>query len=191
LKEKTELWEKSSLFNAGFYTTNMLKYGANRGALTAEGIYILEIAGTATALHPFFVPDDTGIFVELLVRAPPKQDLLGVSEMANYETYLKAWSAVTGVPGELKEISVDDFDRKTPGGLGREVGQSSASSAEFGWGDHLGMPKNVSILMDAKSTWLTTRSLILNSRRLVYESTWKKRIGPSFWKALELQRSNN
>jgi hypothetical protein len=32
LKEKTDLWERSSLLNMGFYTTNMLKYGGLMGA---------------------------------------------------------------------------------------------------------------------------------------------------------------
>lgn len=147
LKGKTELWEKSSLLNAGFYTTNMIKYGRLNAKALEDGKFVQNQTSPPTALHPFFVPDDTGVFVELLVKAPPKQDLLGVSELASYETYIKAWSEVTGIPGVIKEITVEEADRASPGGLGREAGESTATSAEFGWGDNLVLPTDVSYLL--------------------------------------------
>jgi hypothetical protein len=33
LREKDELWEKSSLLNMGFYTSNMIKFGGLMGAV--------------------------------------------------------------------------------------------------------------------------------------------------------------
>ena len=101
--------------------------------------------GTSGALHPFFIPEDTGAFVDLLVRATPGQDLLGASEMASYQEFMKLWTDATGVPSEVREITVEDLDKAIPGGLGREYGESSATSAEFGWGKHLVMPKDVSV----------------------------------------------
>jgi len=98
------------------------------------GVYILSKPGKNEALHPFVVPADTGLFVGLLVRSPPKQNLLGVSEMANYIEYMKIWSEVTGVPSEVREISVQEADEASPGGIGREAAESTATSAEFGWG---------------------------------------------------------
>jgi hypothetical protein len=148
LKSKTDLWEISSLFNAGFYTTNMLKLEALRGERrSVGGKYFLSNPGSPSALHPFFVPDDTGIFVELLVRSPPKQDLLGVSEMASYETYIKTWTDVTGIPSAAVEHTVEEGDKRIPGGLGREAAESQACSAEFGWGDHLIFPTEVSLMV--------------------------------------------
>jgi hypothetical protein len=144
LKEKKELWEKSSLLNVGFYTTNMIKYGLNAGSISPERKYVTKQVGSLTALHPFFVPDDTGIFTDLLVRSPPKQDLLGVSEAASYKTYYKAWSQATGIPTEVGEITIEQADKRSPGGIGREVAESSATSAEFGWGDKLVLPIDVS-----------------------------------------------
>jgi len=88
--------------------------------------------------------NDTGIFVDLLVRSPPKQDLLGVSEMASYATFMEIWSEVTGVPSEVVQNTLEEADKAVPGGLGREAAESNSTSAEFGWGKHLVMPKDVS-----------------------------------------------
>jgi hypothetical protein len=109
------------------------------------GVYVLRKPGKNSALHPFVVPADTGLFVDLLVRSPPKQDLLGVSEMANYVEYMKIWSEVTGVPSEVKEISIKEADEAAPGGVGREAAESTSTSAEFGWGEHLVLPTQVSL----------------------------------------------
>lgn len=147
LKSKKELWEKSSLFNAGFYTTNMIQMPAVRGGKkTAEGVYEVTNPGSPTAPHPFFDPDDTGKFVDLLVRSPPKQDLLGVSEMASFQTYFEVWSEVTGVPSNACEHTVEEANKKIPGGLGREAAESGCTSAEFGWGKHLVLPTGVNSL---------------------------------------------
>ncbi len=94
--------------------------------------------------HPYVVPSDTGTFVDLLIRSPPQQDLLGVSEMTSYVNFMKIWSEVTGVPSEVKEISVNEADEAVPGGIGRESAESTASSAEFGWGN-LVLPLEVSL----------------------------------------------
>ena len=110
-----------------------------------NGVYIWRKPCKPTAVHPFVITSDTGLFVELLVNSPPKQDLLGVSEMASYADYMKIWSEVTGVPSEVREISVEEADKAAPGGVGREAAESTATSAEFGWGDHLVFPKNVSL----------------------------------------------
>ncbi len=57
---------------------------------------------------------------------------------------MKIWSEVTGVPSEVREISVEEADKAAPGGVGREVAESTATSAEFGWGEQLVLPKEVS-----------------------------------------------
>lgn len=91
------------------------------------------------------VPSDFGSFVDLLVCSPPKQNLLGVSETASYVQFMKLWSDTTGVPSEVKQVSIEDGDKAAPGGVGREAAESAATSAEFGWGKHLVMPKDVSL----------------------------------------------
>ncbi|KAE9378246.1 NAD(P)-binding protein [Stipitochalara longipes BDJ] len=145
LKEKKELWEKSSLLNMGFYADNLVRYGGIMGAAKdmEHGVYIWRKPCKPTALHPFVIPSDTGLFVELLVNSPPKQDLLGVSETASYVDYMKIWSEVTGVPSEVREISVEEADKAAPGGVGREAAESTATSAEFGWGEKLVLPKEL------------------------------------------------
>jgi len=102
--------------------------------------------GSVDAIHPWVIPEDTGLFAELLVRSPPKQDLLAVSEMASYRNLMSTWSKASGIPSEAQEISVEEADIAAPGGFGRESGESTATSAEFGWGDHLVLPTEVSFL---------------------------------------------
>ncbi|ESZ90679.1 hypothetical protein SBOR_8941 [Sclerotinia borealis F-4128] len=91
-KERKELWEKSSLLNMGFYTTNIKNYQelfAPKKKDDGSGELILHNPSLNAAEHPFVVPTDAGIFAELLVRVPPKQDLLAVSETASHETFFK------------------------------------------------------------------------------------------------------
>ncbi|KIN06401.1 hypothetical protein OIDMADRAFT_101134 [Oidiodendron maius Zn] len=97
----------------------------------------------SSLLNMAFYSKDTGRFADLLVRCPPKQDLLAVSEMASYRTVMNIWSKTTGIPAEAQEISVEEADKDAPGGFGRESGESAATSAEFGWGDHLVLPKDL------------------------------------------------
>lgn len=101
--------------------------------------------------HPFVATDDTGIFVDLLVRSPPQQDLLGVSEMTSYSTFMKAWSEVTGVPGDIVKCTMEEADKALPGGIGREVAESNSTSAEFGLGKYLVIPTGVSGQFDILS----------------------------------------
>lgn len=112
--------------------------------------------GSVDAIHPWVVPEDTGLFAELLVRSPPQQDLLAVSEMASYRTLMSIWSKASGVPSEAQEISVEEADIAAPGGFGRESGESAATSAEFGWGDHLVFPTEVSFQSRNGSSALTS-----------------------------------
>ncbi|KAG0652065.1 hypothetical protein D0Z07_1192 [Hyphodiscus hymeniophilus] len=140
LKGKETLWAKSSLLNMGFYMTNLVKSGTMVG-FTKK--YVMRKPGKNTAIHPFVNTRDTGAFVELLVNSPPCQDLLGVSEMGSYNTFMELLTEVSGKSCISQEISVEDADKALPGGLGREVGESTATSAEFGWGKHLVMPKDL------------------------------------------------
>jgi hypothetical protein len=115
-----------------------------------DGIYIYRKPCKPTATHPFVIPGDTGLFVALLVNSPPKQDLLGVSEMASYVDYMMIWSEVTGVPSQVRQISIEEADKAAPGGIGREAAESTATSAEFGWGDQLVLPWQVSSIFLVK-----------------------------------------
>ncbi|KAM3086948.1 hypothetical protein ACMFMG_001063 [Clarireedia jacksonii] len=136
LQEKKELWERSSLLYMGLYTTNVKAYRDLMGFAKQENEpnkYVYRNVGSKSVLHPFVAPTDTGTFVDLLVRAPPKQHLLGVSEMASIEILSKTWSEVTGKQSEVEELTIEWLDKAAPGGLGREIAESIAASAEFGW----------------------------------------------------------
>lgn len=85
--------------------------------------------------------------MDLLVRSPPNQDLLGVSEMGSYADFMKIWSEATGIPSEVTIITILEVDAAQPGGLAREGAESNCTSAEFGWGKDLVMPKDVGLPM--------------------------------------------
>ena len=124
--------------------------------------------GADIAIHPFVDTRDTGAFVELLVNAPPGQDLLGVSEMSSYDTFMKFLTERTGKPCESREISIQEADKALPGGLGREVGESGAASAEFGWGNVV-MPKDVSIDFEARLAMFVLMFLAVESKCQAHE----------------------
>ncbi|PQE09750.1 hypothetical protein CJF30_00009646 [Rutstroemia sp. NJR-2017a BBW] len=152
LQERKDLWERSSLLYMGFYTTNIKVYknilGFVKQVLCTDcpskenepNKYVYRNIGSKFVLHPFVVPTDTGIFVDLLVRASPKKLLMGVSEMTSVETLSNTWSEVTGRQSEVKELAVGELlmewpDKPVSGSLVREVAKGVAASAEFGWGD--------------------------------------------------------
>ncbi|KAH6674247.1 hypothetical protein B0J14DRAFT_34752 [Halenospora varia] len=145
LKGKKQLWERSSLLNMGFYVSNLKTMGSILGSEydPKQGKLIWRKPGGNDAVHPFVNTDDTGSFVDLLVRSPPNQDLLGVSEMGSYADFMKIWSEATGIPSEVTIITILEVDAAQPGGLAREGAESNCTSAEFGWGKDLVMPKDL------------------------------------------------
>ncbi|RDW92223.1 hypothetical protein BP5796_01617 [Coleophoma crateriformis] len=138
--KQPKLWERTSLLNMGFYTSNMIKYGGLMGVAKDKetGGYMMKKPGKNTAFHPLVVTSDTGKFTDLLVRTAPGKNLLACNGMTDYASFIKLWSEVTGVPCEVIEVSVEDCDKAAPGGIGREAGESTACSSEFGWGQREG-----------------------------------------------------
>lgn len=67
---------------------------------------------------------DTGYFVHTLIPVPPGKNLLGYGSIISWNDYMKLWARTLGLPGgSYKQLTVDDFDRAAPGGLGREAGE--------------------------------------------------------------------
>ncbi|RFU29789.1 hypothetical protein B7463_g6531, partial [Scytalidium lignicola] len=120
----------------------MLKFAKLRLVKESEK-FIFKQTGNPDAIHPFAVPSDTGVFVELLVNSTPGQNLLAASEMVSYATFMNIWSKVTGHPSEAQEISVEEADKSALGGFAREIAESNATSAEFCWGERLVLPKDL------------------------------------------------
>ncbi|KAF7954075.1 hypothetical protein EAE96_005208 [Botrytis aclada] len=144
-QEQKYLWEKSSLLNMGIYTTNLKDYGDTFGPKKkndSSGEWIYLSPNPVAAEHPFVVPTDTGAFVELLIRSPPKQNLLGVSEIASFVKFYDVWGQVTGNKVTCEEITVEAHNEPHPGGLDKEAKESMTCSGEFGWGD-VGLPEDL------------------------------------------------
>jgi hypothetical protein len=109
-----------------------------------DGVYFMRQVGVNSAIHLFVILADTGIFVDIPVRSPPQQDLLGISGMAGYIEYMKIWNEVTSMKIEVRGISVEDADEAAPSGIGREAAESTATSTEFSWDKQLILPTEVS-----------------------------------------------
>ncbi|KIW15171.1 hypothetical protein PV08_05216 [Exophiala spinifera] len=95
--------------------------------------------------HP---PTDTGPFVEALVlKAPAKTTMLGVSDVMSYAEFVDRWAKFHGVKAKVEYLSVTDVDEMMPGGFGIEVAQTGAYVAEFGWdgGEGAVMPESVGV----------------------------------------------
>ncbi|KAI9746051.1 MAG: hypothetical protein M1818_000732 [Claussenomyces sp. TS43310] len=138
-----ELNQRTSILNMGFYYTNLATIPLMRPKKEADGSFTLSKTGFNDAVHPFVYPPDTGEFVALLINSAPGKNLLAVSELASYTDIMKIWSEVTGKKTRIVNVLVEEMDKAMPGGLGREAAESTASSAEFGWGQHLLLPKDI------------------------------------------------
>ena len=91
---------------------------------------------------------DTGYFVRALVQSPPEKNVLAYGSMISWKDYMTLWAQILELPGGYyRQVPVDLFDKKVPGGLGREVGEGGAYQGEYGYdgGDpSIVHPKDVS-----------------------------------------------
>ena len=88
--------------------------------------------------------------------------------MLTPDGFLESWSKIQGVPARYDETKPEDLISMLPRGLGKELIESSAWVAEYGWGggraDVL-MPKDVSFSLlpslyslHSKRTYWSSRS---------------------------------
>lgn len=90
--------------------------------------------GSGDAKHPMVdAQKDTGAFVEALTKVSPGKTLKGYGTSISWNDWLKLWGKFHGVQASYKEVSVQDWDKLLPGGLGRELGEMMAYSAEIGY----------------------------------------------------------
>ncbi|KAI7310542.1 hypothetical protein KC315_g12576 [Hortaea werneckii] len=107
--EKAELESKVSCVLMGTFLTNAVK-----GTEIFRCRFETDIDGSKTAIWtpPFpaslpipwvDVEKDTGAFVKALIEAPPKTQLLGVSEWMTFSDWATLWSNVTGVRSRFED----------------------------------------------------------------------------------------
>lgn len=77
---------------------------------------------------------DTGYFVRALVQSPPGKNVLAYGSLISWKDYMTLWAQILEVPGgHYRQVPVELFDSRVPGGLGREVGEGGAYQGEFGY----------------------------------------------------------
>jgi hypothetical protein len=143
------LAQKTSSVQIGHYADNWKKMGSFLWLNKAEdGVYELSTCAHPHTSFPWVdTLNDTGKFVRALVETAPGKDLLGVSEEVTYEQYLRQWSEVLGLPTRFRSISMEEYEKRFPETLAKEVSQSVAYNDQFGWdGGELGIlrPRDVS-----------------------------------------------
>lgn len=101
----------------------------------ADGTFVLRWCSSPDTLEPFVdTPGDTGEFVQALEKARPGMKLFGVSDMRSGKDFMRVWSREVGVEGVYQQISREEFEKPLPDkDLARELGESMAFQAEFGW----------------------------------------------------------
>ena len=115
---------------------------------------------------------DTGHFVRALIQLPPGKTVLAYGSMISWKDYMTLWAKILKLPGGFyKQITVDDFDKMAPGGLGREVGEGWMAQSELGYsgGDPTVLhPKDVSALI---------RNGLCNVAKLIfYDVAWCRNV---------------
>lgn len=114
-----------------------------------DGSFVLAWCQSPETLEPFVdAGSDTGRFVEALERTGQGVKLFGVSDARSGEEFMRVWCEGTGQRGRYERIGVEQLMGKIEDkGFAREVAESRAFNAEFGWlGGEEGvlMPKDVS-----------------------------------------------
>jgi hypothetical protein len=90
--------------------------------------------GSGDSPHPVVDADrDTGMFVHELSKVSPGKTLLGHGSMISSNDYMKLWGNILGVEARYEEVPVSVWEKLAPGGLGIELGQMMAYSAEYGY----------------------------------------------------------
>ena len=77
---------------------------------------------------------DTGYFVRALVQCPPGKNVLAYGSLISWKDYMTLWAQTLKLPGGYyKQITIDEFDKLAPGGLGREVAEGIEYHGKFGY----------------------------------------------------------
>jgi NmrA-like family len=156
------LAKKTSVVQIGWYADNWKKMPVFAPYKAADGVYELANYIPGDAMCPWVdTRSDTGKFVRGLSRTSPGKNLLGVSEMLTTTQFMELWGKVNGVPARYKKLSLEEFGKPLPVEVVREVRESQAYNAEFGWdGGEPGVlrPSDVSIFVTSITVYSCLRT---------------------------------
>ncbi|KAJ4304665.1 hypothetical protein N0V90_000192 [Kalmusia sp. IMI 367209] len=131
-----ELWEKTSVFYAGYYLENYFSPagGLFRPRLDKEKdnliLAVPEPLGT-TPLPMYSAIDDTGTIVHALLRTSPGKKLIGVNEWLSFREFARILAQVLGKHIEFVEIDFS-FDLGDPE-INKDHDEMGGFCVEFGY----------------------------------------------------------
>lgn len=133
------LAKMTTALQLGFFANNWRGPTPMRPVKQADGTYEIAACSPGTALHPFVDPNrDPAVFVHALANLPPQSEMkvyYGYSEMLSFEAWAVLLSNALGAKVSYKELTVDEYNERVTfhKGVGRELGEMYAYSAEFGF----------------------------------------------------------
>ncbi|KAF2096457.1 putative hscarg dehydrogenase [Rhizodiscina lignyota] len=135
IKEKLpELDARSSFVQIGHYMTNWKLFPAMAPQKQPDGSFLVQKPEAPECLIPWVATErDTGAFVKALVEMPAGKQIIGVSEYMTWPEWTKLWGRVLGVEAKFVQLPMDQFLSDVPEVLKRELYESFAFNAEFGW----------------------------------------------------------
>ncbi|KAI0063072.1 NAD(P)-binding protein [Artomyces pyxidatus] len=137
-RDHPELAAKTAVLQLGLFASNWRGPTPIRPTKQPDGSYEIAAPGSGDALYPLVDPErDTAVFVRALAALRPGrlQTYLGFGEMMSLNTWAALWGRIRGVRAYYKELTVAEYDERITlvPGLGRELGEMYAYSAEFGY----------------------------------------------------------
>ena len=140
-RECKELATKMSVLYVAFYVSNILKSAlmTPKPMKDGTGRFVVQRLSPPDAEHPFILTDqDTGLFVNELLKKGPGMVLLGYTAMLSWKEMGELWGKVMGKEVVYQEMTLKGFKKVFP--VEGEELLSATYSAEFGFA---GRDKNV------------------------------------------------
>ena len=74
---------------------------------------------------------DVGPFVQALLQLPPNSTLMAAGTWCTWPEWIQKWGQILGINTSYKQVTLADFEKWMPGGLGQELGDMFEFSTEL------------------------------------------------------------
>ncbi|KAH8597040.1 putative hscarg dehydrogenase [Bisporella sp. PMI_857] len=150
-----QLAARMSKLQVGHYITNWKAFPSMAPQKQADGGFLTFRPVPPTAKFPFIVPHrDMGVFVKALVDLPPRNHLLGVSEITTFAEWMTLWGKIHGVKAGFMQVAGEEFFKGVPEAYKKELWDTFNYISEFGFtgGDpEVSMPSQLDIKIPVTS----------------------------------------
>jgi hypothetical protein len=138
---------KTSYYVPGGFTENFSSVW--KPVKDAEGIHVLSLPGVGRTKVPIIDVADTGRAVKAMHECGPGKKILFYGDMLTVREALEMWGRTNGLTTRYDQLTLQEYEKLFPPGLGRELGEMMLYIDEYGYvGDGEGFTdwKDVSYL---------------------------------------------